>query len=709
MAPFEVSNPAKEHLLTHNDSSDGISTAKAKPVSDEREVGNPGAPQTVPEQAPRLYWVRSLVLISIPPIIAAYYGVIWVALVQNSVYDEVVKYRTFSGSLIFYSWFIIGVFALSWAKFGLVGVEASMLRTRFWRAPNLLALLMHSNGTWSSPSGWVKAIVHREFYRLWCLLTFVSVLPFVAVPLSGLVFEISDGYIATSGAPSLLGRNKTTFNVRYDAYVSEEDPYKDRATAPEAWKMAVPPTIPGVGIIYTRESIDRSNHSAFKTLPNSLPLNESIPDLFLPPQADRPVSGKAWGLRIKYDCSIVRSASEFTILGQKPASSILEVLEHGIRLQTPSGDILDMWESFGQLGESGQNVYNTQAYYEVGMNTYWGGLGDKYNGTHPEFDADDGEGLVVFEHAVWQFRVNTLYNDTAKAFDDTVEPSIEGMGTPYVADNGNFTVNSTFFALKGDILGPDYPNKTTDASELFKLDHIARGSSYGALLSVAAPIGVRCVASSDLGTAELDGVTSTFGNFQRDPPDFDEYYTFGAWRFGQTARYTLDGQYFQHYKAGDLPGTVPDGDEHGHRYGSFITPEALLRSVNLAYALDAFNLMYDTNSYFKRPWSEPGDERGLTSSREGRILSAASLIPGAALGHFVLALFCAWAALSVGLGLWYGFRWRPADRLDGYVMLRKGADMADELRGNGEFMSGKSFHNSGTLAALSGDVLGAKG
>lgn len=46
---------------------------------------------------------------------------------------------------------------------------------------------------------------------------------------------------------------------------------------------------------------------------------------------------------------------------------------------------------------------------------------------------------------------------------------------------------------------------------------------------------------------------------------------------------------------------VPDGAEHGHRYGSFATPEALLRSVNLAFALDALNLMYDINSYFKKP------------------------------------------------------------------------------------------------------------
>ena len=87
-----------------------------------------------------------------------------------------------------------------------------MLRTPFWRAPNLVAFLMHSNSTWSSPPGWLKAIHYREFHRLWSFLTILSVLPFIAFPLSGMVFEISDGYIATSEHPKVVGRNQTNFN-----------------------------------------------------------------------------------------------------------------------------------------------------------------------------------------------------------------------------------------------------------------------------------------------------------------------------------------------------------------------------------------------------------------------------------------------------------------------------------------------------------------
>ena len=226
-------DPTKEPLLYQDDSSNTSSTPKLHPVAGKQEVERRGPPNTVtvPEQPfrqpSRLYLVRSLVLIFIPSIVTAYYGFIWVHLVQNHVHDEAAKYRAYSGSLIFYSWFLIGVFSLSWARFGLAGVEASMLRSKFWGASNLVALLMHSNGTWSSPSGWIAAIMHREFHRLWCLLALASLLPFIALPLSGLVFELSDGYTSVPDAPLVTGRNISTFNTRYDAITLDEVSYGD--------------------------------------------------------------------------------------------------------------------------------------------------------------------------------------------------------------------------------------------------------------------------------------------------------------------------------------------------------------------------------------------------------------------------------------------------------------------------------------------------
>jgi hypothetical protein len=294
---------------------------------------------------------------------------------------------------------------------------------------------------------------------------------------------------------------------------------------------------------------------------------------------------------------------------------------------------------------------------------------------------------------MWQLRVDTLYEDSLQPFNDTIGPSIEGLGSPVVeSDNSTFTLNGTFFTISGDRIKSGFLNSTG------ALPSLLRGSSYGRLLYVAPPTGIRCVASSDLGTAELDGVTSTFGNFQRAPPNFNQStYFHGALRFGRTAQVILDGQYFQHYHSGDLPGPMPGRFEQNVRYERFIDPESLLRSVNLAYALDASNLMYDVTSNFRKQWLEPR----LKASRKGKILSVASLIPGAAVGYLVLALFCTWAALSAALGLWYGFRRMPTDRLDGYAMLRKGADISAELQENNEF-------TSGTLAAMPGNVSGTK-
>ncbi|MBE3042600.1 hypothetical protein IMZ48_08495 [Candidatus Bathyarchaeota archaeon] len=150
LSPVAMSSPdetnatiaVQEHLLQDSESSD----QKPRLAAGDDEIQRDGAIQ--PQKLQR-YWARTIVLILVPAIITAWYGTIWVALVLGIENDEVVKYRTFSGSLIYYSWFIIGVFGLSWSKYGLAGVEVAMLQTPFWRAPNMVAFLMHSNNTWT--------------------------------------------------------------------------------------------------------------------------------------------------------------------------------------------------------------------------------------------------------------------------------------------------------------------------------------------------------------------------------------------------------------------------------------------------------------------------------------------------------------------------------------------------------------------------------
>lgn len=654
-----MSSAAKqaEHLL-QDDSSGRIEKRGLEAVDTDYVPSHIISHEDREEKPLRRFWARALVATFVPAIVVAYFGVIWLWLVRGIEHDETAKSRKFSGSLIFYAWFFIGVFVLSWSNYGLAGVEAGMLlRSRIWAADK-----SYSHNAWSSPSGWIRVIRYAQFSRLWSLLAVVTILPYVGIPLSGLVFELTDGFIHISDTPSVRGRNITTFNERYDSGALSNPVLS-------AWQAGAPPTIPGFGIIYTNGSVDRSEHPDFGKLPNTLPLSESIPDLFLVPQADKPVSGKAWGLRIKYDCSVVEKASQFTILSQKADSAIqhracaLGEGRHCFSLKAPTnGTILNLWNSTNP-----GNRFNVESYYEVGIyNKFPGG---RYNNNSlknfPDYEAEEGDTSVVFEYAAWQWRIkHGEYDDTKLPFNNTVEPSIEGMGSPFIKlDNGKYTVNTTFFTLNGDINnGVQNPGSSTNASELlaeYMLPEEDKEALEARVIDVAPPIGVRCVTSSGLGTAELDSVTSSFSDFQRVDPEVDPDFDYGPSRFGhEMPRVMLQqAEFTQHYIAGGLPGIQPHGNTN--RFAEFVDGISLLRSVNLAHALEAFDLMYGVKSAFNGEWEEPG----MSYSREGKILVVGTLIKGPVPGYVALAILSVWALASTVLGAMYGFRKRPVDTL----------------------------------------------
>ena len=119
----------------------------------------------------------------------------------------------------------------------------------------------------------------------------------------------------------------------------------------------------------------------------------------------------------------------------------------------------------------------------------------------------------------------------------------------------------------------------------------------------------------------------------------------------------------------------------------------------LAYGMDAPELMYGITGGFGAGWANTN----LTTSREGKILGVASLIPGHETGYLLLALFCLWSGLSMALGNAYGLQKRPSDRLDGYSIFRHGADMSEQLKQDDGFLSGQSFYDNERLR----DFLGA--
>jgi hypothetical protein len=85
--------------------------------------------------------LRSLLLVTVPPLIAGHFTISWVYRVPNL---ELTQYGHRNAGSVYSSWFIIGVFGLGISQYGLAGVEAAMLEDRHLDARDTMTLLMHS-------------------------------------------------------------------------------------------------------------------------------------------------------------------------------------------------------------------------------------------------------------------------------------------------------------------------------------------------------------------------------------------------------------------------------------------------------------------------------------------------------------------------------------------------------------------------------------
>jgi hypothetical protein len=117
--------------------------------------------------------------------------------------------------------------------------------------------------------------------------------------------EVGEGYAAGNKAGAyVFGVNASTMNNRLFDDISGE--------ATKMWQYGLEPQIPLAGALYT------SPGNRLDTDIRNLPIFPSVasPDLFLAPQAETPVIGEVWGLALKYNCTVVESMREFTILNR---------------------------------------------------------------------------------------------------------------------------------------------------------------------------------------------------------------------------------------------------------------------------------------------------------------------------------------------------------------------------------------------------------
>ncbi|KAK2810506.1 hypothetical protein FQN50_002995 [Emmonsiellopsis sp. PD_5] len=613
----------------------------------------------------RRFHARGLIAVFAPAVVTMYFMLLsWIVIRRE---HNAVKYGYPGEIWLFYSWFVVGVFGLSLSRYGFMGVEASMLQERFWQADNAMVLMMHSGATWSGPGGWLKVL--SQLYssrkspatgRLWYTLAFLSLMPSLALPLSGLCMEVRDGYVRLKSRPMVIGHNFTTFNQRSYSQTWQR--------GVPMWKAGTRPSLPGIGVLYTPPYIQRNDFDGLRNLPNVLPLHNRTPDLFLVPQAEAPLSGNAWGLLIGYRCSIVRSVSEFKILSKRPfarreknwqlpgTTAFVQLDDGHVSFKSDTNETIQGWDTSRLFGHS------LWSYSEIGMTIT--NASSIHSDRVPYMLAD------ILEYAIWQMR-HPKPEEHKFNFNETIEHPISGMGHPFMTtSNGTSALNSSFFSFQD---GGTFLNETLPLPK-----------------SIAPPIGVRCARYSNLGTADLnpDGSYTSFTKTSVPEWGLSE---FPINPFGLSAASFLSDTYTDLFTASNSPSPVTVGGDT--YYFNFLQARQLLEAVTLAHAVDALQLMYDGVTTFGAAWAHPN----TTSSRLSKIIDTGVLPPIIPAIPLII-----WALGSAILGAMYGFRRRWAETLDGYCLFRFGADFGKEISDNPDFSGIEPFYKSRGLKRLPG-------
>lgn len=503
------------------------------------------------------------------------------------------------------------------------------------------------------------------------VLASLSILPFVALPLTGLSYELKQGFHPTNRHPSVIGLNWDNINSVTGAGV-----------AASLWSTGTNATIPGLGVIYTPPGVDRSQQY-FKDVPNSLPVNEGLKDAFITAQAEAPISGSSWGLALNYNCSVVTKLSDFTILNHRSTSA--------------------------QVGDSYYPTDNNNTYikisnvtdvdslyalnYEVVMEEgiqYWPPTLSEEKDTIDDscyyWDHNDGgsyPGLdkeTVYEAILWQ-----------------------NLDTTFITDDDSAKYNLTVDYNITELYGAWQAYVVWDADNQYYSNMTA--------------VGVQCKVSSAVGSAKIDGRTSTYTDFNRTDTPIPPLDTcsprMDVASPGLVVSQANDTNTFitNIFRSINAPlqytaNYITDLDPQNVNKSSQEVQLYYLQAADLQHALLRTYPAY-VNELIFNGGLEYSNASGVqyasyintnvTSFEVKKIFETGDIkfwIPG--------ALLLVWAIGSVGLTLMYGFRRRWSSTLDGYSMFRFGADLAERVRDRPEFGVNMGFEDCYLLREIPG-------
>ncbi|KAK5728157.1 hypothetical protein LTR17_012166 [Elasticomyces elasticus] len=610
------------------------------------------------------HYKRGLMGTCVPLVLTAYYLLIWAIYLSPVVSPNDQNFGLSGAQLVLYSWTILSVVGLDLGEYGLLGAEASMLMTTFWAAPNAWHLMVHGEHAWSGIDGWIDAVKSlfgknrrsRRPNRLWWVLASITALLFLALPLTGLTMELKDGYRKTSTAPSVLGQNWTTFNQRSGPALL--------TAAHNAWSLAVPPRVPGIGMLYTNSSKDRKNliFSNLKVLPNTIPADPGVDEVFLAPQAYVPISGKTWGMIVRYNCTVVRKLEDFAILSRRNGSKSLPYWD---TISDPDGlqavNTYDVGPHSINIRSHNDTNYSAVSELAYSPELYGSDFFSHENSTQCYFNKSEGanNGYPGLEHdsllelAIWQYATN---NEAL-------------VNRPLPSSFYNFSIDTTVAGLSGA-----YSTRSQVDASTVPMD----------------AIGLQCRSSSAVGIAEVDGKTATYQNFERSDTEATFSFSQCAPRLslavpkfifqenGATSSWAED--FFTSVEAAPLFLTAMSDDP----VVTVTVRPTLLQASELrisllrAYGTAAAQLMFDGGQGWSYSYSSQRHSFtnfNATSYEKARVLGQGPISPMIPAVPLVL-----WALGSCLLSVLYGFERRWADNLDSFSLFQFGGDASDKVK-----------------------------
>ncbi|KAK5079598.1 hypothetical protein LTR70_009279 [Exophiala xenobiotica] len=593
------------------------------------------------------YYARSFLNTLLPLLATGWYAFIVFGYLLKPSVNGVVPKRPFDANVAFFSWLILSIFLLDWAKSGLAGFEAAALMKPRLAPSNAMQLMWHLDSAWGSLSGWRRAI--ESLYRfvkakaqsnqalqdavwrgpglLWWYLAANGLLLYVTLPLSGLAMNPSGALKLSSRKVLVLGVNETTFDVRTNAAVSQltRDSWRTgHSTAPQA-----------PAIFYAPQGAKNVSSTYFEDFVQDIYQRDLLAQAVTfrnitfftgPPVAER-AHGKAWGFLNTVECFPTGLAQGLELINasaysQQPNSTVLGSMFTGAGL-SPVFYFPD-------------DGYGVNFSYVVASDRDIMGVGSgEY--TNATFNSLPIKGS--FEMVLWQ-----------------------SVSKGYQPDDG-FT-------------------KMMDSPLVAQSDN---GSTLG--------FGVRCTVISDVGTASLDAAKRMYSGFEQIPAAGNT--NFNVPIFSYPGVFAIQSIVFQALATVQLgymgpPSCLPGADVTCNAfYGANLATGGVPRVVRMAASGQALQVPTITPERMTLAMYKLFGEAAAAmmaigpGNWTGELMGldpAGDIVPYLIPWKLVLVLLCLWTVLTVIPQLCVFSEQRWSSRLTAAEMFRFGAEIQDHAR-----------------------------